>query len=154
MIRPYTKTMQIIFLLIGIIFGGLMFLFKGTIVGIYAISGETRTLALHFLTILSVTTIGTCYQYPVQSGIIAGGGFTEYAPLVENLFIWIFVIPFATLSAFVFKFPPEITFCFLKADQILKCIPNSIICNRYRWVRILTWDESVVTRDYPPSSTP
>ena len=38
----------------------------------------------------------------------------------------------------MFRFPPEVTFCFLKADQILKCIPNAIVCNRFRWVRILT----------------
>ena len=31
-----------------------------------------------------------------------------------------------------------VTFCFLKADQLLKCIPNSIVANRYRWVKVLT----------------
>ena len=91
-----------------------------------------------FLTVLSITTIGTCYEYPVQSGIIAGGGFTKYGALMDNLFMWLFTIPFAFLSAFVFNFSPVVTFCFLKVDQILKCIPNCITCNRYQWVRILT----------------
>ena len=44
----------------------------------------------------------------------------------------------AALSAFVFNLPPVYTFIFLKADQILKCIPNAIRCNRYKWVRELT----------------
>ena len=137
-VRSYAKTMQVIFLMIGVIFGGMMFLTRNVIVGFYAVSEDTKQLAVSFLTILSVTTIGTCYEYPVESGIIAGGGMTRYAAIVDNLFMWLFTIPGAFLSAFVFHFPPVVTFCFLKADQILKCIPNAITCNRYRWVRILT----------------
>ena len=47
---------------------------------------------------------------------------------------------------FVFRFPPVVTFCFLKADQLLKCIPNAIVCNRYRWVRTLTRDDEAPAR--------
>ncbi len=143
MVRSYAKTMQAIFLLVGILFGGLMFLLKDAIVGFYAVSEETKSLAIAFLTVLSVTTIGTCYEYPVESGIIAGGGVTKYAAIVDNLFMWLFTIPAAYLSAFVFQFPPVVTFCFLKADQLLKCIPNAIVCNRYQWVRILTTPDQV-----------
>ena len=138
MVRSYSKTMQAIFLLIGLFFGGSMFLLREAIVGVYNLSPETRRLVLDFLVVLSVATVGTCYEYPVESGIIAGGGVTKYAAWVDNLFMWLFTIPTAFASAFLFHFPPVVTFCFLKADQLLKCIPNSITCNRYRWVRILT----------------
>lgn len=141
MVRSYAKTMQGIFVITGLLFGGLMFLCKDIIVGFYSVSEETKDLAISFLTVLSITTIGTCYEYPVESGIIAGGGVTKYAAWVDNLFMWLFTIPSAFLSAFVFNFPPVVTFCFLKADQILKCIPNSITCNRFRWVRVLTREE-------------
>ena len=52
--------------------------------------------------------------------------------------MWLFTIPSAAISAFVFNAPPVVVFCFLKADQLLKCIPNGIVCNRYKWVRSLT----------------
>lgn len=136
--------MQAIFLILGIVSGALLFLYKDVIVGLYAVSDETKALAINFITVLSITTIGTCYEYPVESGIIAGGGVTKYAAWVDNLFMWLFTIPSAFLSAFVFQFPPIVTFCFLKADQILKCIPNSITCNRYRWVRVLTRDDAKI----------
>ena len=105
---------------------------------VYAVSADTKALAVRFLTVLSVTTVGTCYEYPVESGIITDGGVTKYAAWADNLFMWLFTIPAALLSVFVFSFPPVVTFCFLKADQILKCIPNAFTCNRYRWVRVLT----------------
>ena len=138
MVRSYSKTLQGIFLIIGLCSGGLMFLLKDFIVGFYTVSEETKALALSFLTVLCVTTVGSCFEYPIEGGIIAGGGDTKYQAYVDNLFMWLFTIPAAALSAFVFKFPPVVTFCFLKVDQLIKCIPNTIVCNRYRWVRILT----------------
>lgn len=141
MVRSYAKTLQGIFVIIGVICGSLMFIFKDAIVSLYTVSEETKTLAIHFLTILSIASVGSCYEYPVESGIIAGGGNTKYTAWNDNLFMWLFTIPSAILSAFVFKFPPEVTFCFLKADQLLKCIPNAIVCNRFKWVRVLTRDE-------------
>ncbi len=137
-IRAYTKTMQGIFLCLGIVLGLLIFILRGPIVSIYNISEETRSLALSFLAILSLTTVGSCYEYPVMGGIIAGGGSTRYTAIVDNLFMWLFTIPFSAMSAYVFHFPPVVTFCFLKADQLLKCIPNAITVNRFRWVRVLT----------------
>jgi len=140
MVRSYSKTMQATFLLLGIISGALLFICKDFIISFYSVSEETKTMALQFITILSITTVGTCYEYPVESGIIAGGGFTEYQAWTDNLFMWIYTIPAAVLSAFVFHFSPVVTFAFLKSDQLLKCIPNSIVCNRFRWVKILTRD--------------
>ncbi len=141
LVRSYAKTMQALFVLIGLFFCTLMFLLRDPVIGLYRISDETRALSSRFLAILSIATAGTCYEYPVEGGIIAGGGMTEYAAWMDNLFMWLFTIPAACLSAFVFRFSPVVTFWLLKADQLLKCIPNAIVCNRYRWVRLLTRGE-------------
>lgn len=138
MVKPYTVTLQVLFVLLGIVTGLILFLVKDAVIGIYAVSEETRRLALDFMTILAITVVGTAYEYPVASGIIQGGGDTKYAFTVEMIFMWGFTIPLSALSAFVFKLPPAYTFLFLKSDQILKCIPNAIRCNRYKWVRQLT----------------
>lgn len=141
-VKAYSKTMQGIFLLGGLFSGGMLFLCKDWIVNFYTVSPEVKAMAVDFMTVLSVASIGSCYEYPVEGGIIAGGGSTKYAAVVDNLFMWLFTIPSAALSAFVFQFPPVVTFAFLKADQILKCIPNCITCNRYRWVKRLTRGDS------------
>ena len=138
LIKPYARTMQITYLCLGIICGLLLFIFKDPIVGLYDISPETRQLTLSFISILCITIVGTIYEFPAESGIIAGGGSTKYAPVVDNLFMWIWTIPSAYVSAFVFGWPPIVTFALLKSDQLLKCIPNAITVNRFRWVRDVT----------------
>ena len=69
--------MQGIFVCIGLLTGLLIFLLRGAVISIYSISPETRDLSLQFLLVLSITVIGSCYEYPVESGIIAGGGTTK-----------------------------------------------------------------------------
>ena len=57
-VKSYSKTMQWIFLLIGIISGCLLFLSKDMVINIYSVSDETKTMARQFLTILSITIVG------------------------------------------------------------------------------------------------
>ena len=149
-VRPYTRTLQMIFIAAGLFTGALIFFTRNFAVGFFDVSAETAALAKSFLLILSVTSIGSCYEYPVEGGIIAGGGNTRYQSVVDILFMWLFTIPFSALSAFVFKFPPIMTFMFLKLDQLGKCIPNAIVCNRYKWVKRLTREhagEAAVSAD-------
>ena len=138
MVKPYARTLQLLFIVLGLATGALIFLCKDWVVGLYNVSAETRELTVAFLAVLSVTSVGTCYEFPVECGIIAGGGDTKYAAIVDNIFMWLYTIPFAFLSAFVLNWHPVVTFAILKSDQLLKCLPNAIRCNRFKWVRDLT----------------
>jgi putative MATE family efflux protein len=137
-IKPYTITLQVLFILIGLFSGAVLFLVKDAIIDIYAVSEEARRLAVDFMIVLSITVVGTSYEYPVAGGIIQGGGDTKFAFIVDLIFLYGFALPLAALSAFVFNLPPVWTFFLLKSDQLVKCIPNAIKCNRYKWVRQLT----------------
>ncbi len=141
LVRPYTRRLQLIFLCLGLISGGLLFVCKDAIISLYAVSDETRALASQFLTVLSICAVGSCYEYPVEAGIVGGGGNTKYAAIMDTSFMWLFTIPLSYLSAFVWHLPPLYTFWCLKLDQLIKCIPNGIYCNRYTWVRQLTRPE-------------
>jgi len=140
LIRPYTRTFQLLFIFNGLLTGLVLFLIRDRILSLYILTPETKALARNFMAALSVVTIFSSYEYPVQCGIILGGGNTRYAFIIDTLMIWLVVLPFSALSAFVWRLPPLITFFFLKIDQFLKCIPNSIVVNRYKWVRVLTRD--------------
>ena len=139
-IRPYTRTLQLLYVISGIVTGIVLFLVRDLILGVYILEPDTRELTRTFMTLLTVVVVFASYQYPAASGIVLGGGNTRYPVIVETAFIWLCVLPLSALSAFVWQFSPIITFLFLKSDQFLKCIPNGIVVNRYRWVRILTRD--------------
>ncbi|MBR6430618.1 MAG: MATE family efflux transporter [Oscillospiraceae bacterium] len=138
MVRAYTRTLQIIFVGVGLVSAVLLMLFKDAAVALYNVSPETTALAKQFLIVLSITVIGSSYEYPAAGGIIAGGGDTRYTFILDTVFMWCLVIPGSALAAFVFHAPPLVTFCILKCDQILKCIPNGIYCNSFKWIRQLT----------------
>ncbi len=136
--KKYAKTFQFLFLGIGILSSVTLFLLKNPIVSIYDISGETAVLAATFITILSVTIIGTSYQMPCLTGIVSGGGDTKFVFYNDLIFMWFIVLPLAYLSAFVFKWSIPVTFLLLKSDQIMKCFVAVIKVNRFTWIKKLT----------------
>lgn len=141
-IKAYAKTLQVIFLGFGLLTGLLIFLSKDLILalGFPGISGGARSCAVQFLTVFSITIVGTSYQMSVLTGIVRAGGATHFV-LVNDLFhVWLIVIPSALVSAFVLRLPPVVTFACLKSDQILKCIAAVIKLNRWDWMKKLTRD--------------
>ena len=139
--KQYAKTMQLLYLGIGLCTGAALFLLKDTILGFYQISDATRELADQFITVLSVTVVGTSYQVAVLTGIVRGGGDTRFVLYNDTVFMWLVVIPAAALAAFVFHMPPLIVFICLKSDQILKCLVAAVKVNKGNWIRRLTRTE-------------
>ena len=137
-IRTYSRTLQLIFLGFGVISALIIMLLRGFIIDYYTLTPEARSLTRTFMLILAITVVGTSYEYPVMAGIIQSGGDTKYGMIVDTAFIFLFTLPLAYISAFVFHWPAEVTFMFLKSDQIVKCLPHGIKVNRYRWIRVLT----------------
>lgn len=136
--KEYAKTMQLLFVGIGIITGITLFLLRTPIISAYKISDEAKVLANGFLTVLSVTAIGTAYQMPTNTGIIRGGGDAKYVLKMDIISIWCIVLPLSFLAAFVFKWHPVAVIACLNADQVFKSIPGIIKCNRFNWMKKLT----------------
>lgn len=137
-VKAYAKTLQILYLIIGAATGAVLFGSQDVIISLYSITPETRVLAKQFITILSVTVIGTSYQMSCLTGIVTGGGDTRFVLVNDLIHQWLIVIPASFLSAFVFQAPLWVTFLCLKSDQIIKCFVALVKVNRYRWIHILT----------------
>lgn len=121
LVKSYAKTMQIIFLIIGLFTGLALFCLRGPILSLYQISPQTRALADSFLIILSFTVIGTAYQVAVLTGIVRGGGDTRFVFYNDLIFMWLIVLPASAAAAFWLNLSPVWVYICLKADQILKC---------------------------------
>lgn len=137
-IKAYTRTLQILFLIVGLLMSVGLFLLKGPVLGFYKLSDETKSMADAFLLVLCVTGIGTAYQFPCLCGLIRGGGDTRFVMINDLISVWGIVLPLSFLAAFVFHWPPVAVVCCLNADQIFKCVVAAIKVNRYKWVKKLT----------------
>lgn len=134
-IKARSRWLQRTFLCLGVATGAALFVMKDIIIGAYNIQPETRALALQFMTVLSITAVGTSYQMPCLSGIVRGGGDTKFILYNDLIFMWGIVLPSAFLAAFVFDLPPVVIFFCLKSDQILKCFVAIVKVNRYKWLK-------------------
>jgi putative MATE family efflux protein len=139
-VRAYARTLQVLFLGVGLVSGLAVFLVRFLIPHIYDLAPETLALNNQFLLVLSVMIVGTAYQMSCLTGIVRAGGATHFVLINDLIFVWGFVIPSAALAAFVFHASPVIVFALLKSDQILKCIVAFVKVNRFRWIKNLTLD--------------
>ncbi|AEF80945.1 MATE family efflux transporter [Leadbettera azotonutricia] len=139
-VKAYSKTLQKIFICFGLVTGIIIFLLKDFILalGFKAISPEAHSYAIQFLTVFSITIVGTSYQMSVLTGIVRAGGATSFVLLNDLFWVWVVVIPSALLSAFVFHFPPVVVFACLKCDQIFKCSVAVVKLHKWNWMKKLT----------------
>lgn len=138
-VKEYSRTLQLIFLCIGVGLCCIMLLIRVPLLKIYQaeISQETYSLASIYIVIQSLVLLFTSYQMAVNTGIIRGGGDTKFVMYLDTAAVLIF-IPLASLGGLVWNWSPVLVIICVNLDQALKCIPAFIRVNRYRWVRKLT----------------
>ena len=138
LVKSYSRTLQVIFIIIGIITGTLLYLVREPILLLYSsLKPETIEMSKQFMTVLAITVVGTAYQVGVLSGIVRTGGSPHIQFFNDIIFQWVIVIPISLLAAFVFNWQPVVVFACLKCDQVLKCGTAVIVCNRYKWIKRL-----------------
>lgn len=138
LMKEYARTTQVLFLGVGIITGGLLFLFGKGFVGLYTgVSDEAAAHALTFARVLAVTAVGTCYQMPCLFGLVKSGGDISFVFRNDSIFVFLVVLPSACIAAWLGA-PAWVTFACLKCDQILKCFVAVVKVNRFDWMKKLT----------------
>ena len=140
-VKEYTRTLQVLFLGIGLILAGLFAGIGFNLLSVYNISEETRQMARAFIIIQTITMFTMSYQMPVNAGIIRGGGDTRFIFILDIVSQMGIVIPLALLAAFAWHWSPVAVTFILNSDQIFKCVPAFLRVNSYKWVRNLTRPE-------------
>jgi len=140
-VKEYAKTLQILFVIIGIIAGCILFVIRVPVLSLYDLASDTKELANAFLIILSVVCMTMSYQMPTNTGIIKGGGSPMYVVKLDLISIWCIVIPVSFFMAFVVEASPIVVVCCLNADQVFKCVPAFIKVNYGNWAKKLIREE-------------
>ena len=137
-LKEYTRTLQALFVTIGLVLGAALMIIRVPLLRVYNISDETRALANAYMIIQSVVLVTMSYQMPTNGGIIRGGGDTRFVMILDLISIWGIVLPFSCLAAFVWRLSPIIVIILLNSDQVFKCVPAFIRVNSYKWIKRLT----------------
>lgn len=137
-LKEYTRTLQILFVAIGLVLGAALMIIRIPLLRVYNISDETRALANAYMIIQSVVLVTMSYQMPTNGGIIRGGGDTRFVMILDLISIWGVVLPLSCLAAFVWKLSPIAVIMLLNSDQVFKCVPAFIRVNSYKWIKRLT----------------
>lgn len=135
--REYAKTVQVLFLLLGLATGAMVFAIKYPFISLYAVSDAAVAEAAKYINVLSVTLIGTCYQAACLFGLVKSGGDISFVFKNDCIFVFLVVLPSAILAT-VLHAPAWVVFACLKCDQILKCFVAVVKINRFDWMKNLT----------------
>ena len=139
-LRPLVRTLETLFIVIGICSGLLIFLLRTPILSLFgrSLTDAARALSYQFMAVIALTTVGTSYQMACDVGIIRGGGDTAFSAKMNLISMWLIVIPFSALAAFRWDAPPVVAFFLLKWDQLYKIIPVSVRLHSWKWPRKVT----------------
>ena len=139
-LRPLVATLQVLFVGIGLLSGGAIFLLRRPVLAVFggALTARARELALRFMAVIALTTVGTAYQMSCDNGIIRGGGDTAFSARMNLVSMWGVVVPLSTAAAFWWTWPPAAVFFLLKWDQLYKIIPVALRLHSWKWVKSVT----------------
>ena len=135
--KEYARTVQVLFLALGLITGLTVFSVRDFAISLYAVSDAAVAQAKTFINVLSVTIVGTCYQAACLFGLVKSGGDISFVFKNDAIFVFLVVLPSAILAT-VLGAPAWVVFACLKCDQILKCFVAVVKINSFNWMKKLT----------------
>ena len=114
--KEYSKTVQMIFLFVGLISGAAVFLARDGFISLYNASPEAQAYSRQFINVISVTIIGTCYQAACLFGLVKSGGDSSFVFKNDTIFVFLVVIP-SSLLAMWLGAPPWVVFACRSATR-------------------------------------
>lgn len=138
-LKRLVRTLQVIFLGMGLLTSAVLFVLRDFILMLYPnLDAVTLDAAKSVLTVMCITIIGTAYQMSTLTGIVRAGGSTKFVLINDLIFVWTVVIPSSAIAAFLFGAPVWVVYACLKCDQVLKCAVAVVKVNRWNWMVKLT----------------
>ena len=134
-LRSMVRTMQVMFLCIGLCLAAALFIIRLPLLSMYQISDETYQLASTFILIQCVVLLTMSYQMPVNAGILRGGGDTRFLLVADMSTMWLVAVPLGALAGLTLKLPPFFTYLFLYSDQILKAFWCFLRLRSGKWIK-------------------
>lgn len=140
MAKAYSRTIQLMFFLIGLVMAALVFALRVPFTRMYGSSADPEVFGLSttMIALLAVTLIGTSYHASCFVGINRGAGDSRFVAMVDMICGWLVVLPATMLAAFVFKAPLPVVFLCTRIDQCFKWLIAFLRLRGDKWIRNVT----------------
>lgn len=132
--RKYSKTIQIVFVGVGVVMSSLVFLSRNLFVSLYDVSADTKILAAQLIAIGAITLLGTSYHVACFTGINRGAGDSKFVFRVDMVCGWLVMLPISFVTAFIIKAPLPIIFIATRIDQCFKWVVALIRLKGNKWI--------------------
>lgn len=138
--REYSKTIQIMFAVIGVAMALVVFLLSKSFISLYGSTSDpgVRRLALTMIAIGAATLLGTSYHASCFIGINRGAGDSRFVALVDMICGWFIVLPATYMAALVFHAPLPVVFLMTRVDQCFKWIIAFFRLRGNKWIKNVT----------------
>ncbi|MGN0362532.1 MAG: MATE family efflux transporter [Bilifractor sp.] len=137
-LKTMVRTLQIIFVVLGVITGMLLFLIRTPALSFYDLTDRAYQYAMQQMLVQALVSVAMSYEMPSQVGIIRPGGDPKYTMISDFIYSWLVVVPLSLLAAFVWHMSFAWVVFFLNIDQFLKVLTVGWKVNSYTWLRQLT----------------
>ncbi|MBR2122105.1 MAG: MATE family efflux transporter [Lachnospiraceae bacterium] len=138
--KVYARTIQILFLVIGILSGGLVLLIADPFISLYNVSSDAVMYAHQFAILYSIIVIGQTYQGMGLAGLVKSGGDTAFVFKNDTIFVFLVVMPLTLFARYRLNAAPAVVYMCLRCDELLKCIVAFFKINSFNWMKNLTRD--------------
>ncbi len=125
--------------LIGsLIVSGILIAIAGFYISLYDIEPEVAIQAKYLIYALTLIIFAKITNMIIAGGILRSGGNTQYTLIIDLIGTWIFGVPLAFISAYIFKLPVYQVYFILSLEEVVRLILGVRVYKSRKWIRKLT----------------
>lgn len=136
--KTQAKTMQVVFVGLGIVMGIICWSCCGWFASFYTLEQRSLDVLNTLFPVLTVIVSFRSYQGPCLMGLVKAGGDTSFVCKNDSIFVFFVVVPSALVAHYVFNAQPWVIYACLLCDQVLKCFVAVVKINSFNWMKNLT----------------
>jgi len=138
LVRDYTRTLQICYLILGLFCSLSMFSIRDFIIQIYQISDSAKLITQQLMNVETLIIFMMAYTNPIILGVLRGGGDVRFAVRLETIGIWGIAVPAGAIAGLLLHWPAPIVYACLRLDEIIKIVVTTIRLHGSRWIHNVT----------------
>ncbi len=140
--RREGNSYMVLSLLMGLVLIVPLLLLEEPYFDMYSIAEETRVLAHKMMLIICCVLPLQTNAYVSSKGVLRGGGDTRFILAADSTLVWLFGLPVAALTGFVFRCDPIVPFIILRLEYPLKGIVCLIRFLSGKWIKVISAEET------------